>query len=125
MKLNAPPAGDRRRFKRFGLCLKAYFVWTSADGENKMGVGTTRDVSTHGAFVIGNSCPEEGSVAKLEFAIPSAGVSRRMKLRGRIFRTEVVVAGHTYGFALHADRPARVVDVNEHRHPNFNCTLAA
>lgn len=117
MKLNALPAGDRRRFKRFELCLKAYFVWTSADGENKIGVGTTRDVSTQGAFVIGNSCPEEGSVAKLEFALPSVGVSRRMKLRGRIVRTEVAVAEHTYGFGFHADRPASVVDVNEARHP--------
>jgi hypothetical protein len=76
---------------------------------NTLEVSFTRDVSTRGAFIMTQSCPEERSLVTVEFILKSGGVSPRMKLRGRVLRNEATGPHQVCGFAVYARTPLGIV----------------
>lgn len=112
VKLSILPAEPRRRFKRFELHTEAYVSWKSPEGKHIFATGITRDVSTHGAFITGKSCPEQRTVVTVELPLSLAGAVRRMKLRGRVLRTEAFDGEDMYGFAVYADRQFSMLSVS-------------
>ncbi len=113
MNLNTLSADPRRRFKRFELHIQAYVSWKSGDGKKRRAAGITRDLSTHGAFISVANCPEERSLATVEFLLGPASARRRMRMRGRVIRTELLSPPQTYGFAIRAHRQLSIVGDRE------------
>ncbi len=89
----------RRKFERFYVEMAAEFSW-SANGKEQRADGRTRDLSTHGIFIFCERCPREGTMVAVELTLPcQSGPARRMRLRGRVLRTELVSEQHKVGFA--------------------------
>lgn len=103
--------GERRSFIRFGFHTEALFHWKSADGADRSGNGTTRDVSLHGVFITSDACPQEGMVVTVRLALSGLHKLRHMELRGRVLRAESIDAEATYGFALHADKHLSIINL--------------
>ncbi len=93
---------DRREHLRFRLRVPVTYSWR-LDGAEVYGTGFSRDISTHGIFIVCDDLPPEKSTVQLEVSLPSENVQgSRICLRaaGQVVRT--VDVGSTVGFAAGA-----------------------
>ena len=60
------------------------FLWHESDGTLRTGVGTTRDISQHGVFVLANDVPSPGAAIQMIVDVPSVpGATEAGRLMGR------------------------------------------
>ena len=85
---------------RFPVGAPVFFRWKDADGNERHGKGTSRNISETGAFVLGTVSPPLG--ADIELRISLVGLKKattggRMELDGRVVRVEQAAAGRGIG----------------------------
>ena len=98
------PTRDRRVARRFILSVPVLFRWT-ADELERQSAGFTRDVSTHGAYIVcDDKCPTMGTAVALELLLPlqdAQNVGLKLKSLGEVVRLEC--GGEQDGFAVMAE----------------------
>jgi hypothetical protein len=111
---------DKRKSARYLLSCPALYRWTLADGSSQDGLGTTRDVSGDGVFVLANRCPPLGVRIDLKINLPrpsGIGIGVRLNGEGRVLRVEEDGEGEMRGFAasvsfspysIEEDNPSRL-----------------
>jgi hypothetical protein len=66
---------ERRKHNRYRLEVPVIFSWRDAQGERREGVGLTRVLSTHGAFVLTATPPPVNASIALKVLIPRVGAA--------------------------------------------------
>jgi hypothetical protein len=95
---------ELRKTSRYPLELGVTFQWTN-EGQDYLGTGSTRDISSAGMFVFSENCPPHDAQLTCEVTAPrsrSAG-SLQIKAAGRVVRVEDSQSGKSCGFALFGD----------------------
>jgi hypothetical protein len=88
---------NRYRLRCLALC-----QWETSDGYLRNICGETRDISTHGAFVITDPCPPLGTEIDLKVLLPNldgAKVGMRLQGKGKVLRVERGSTTGINGFA--------------------------
>jgi hypothetical protein len=96
---------EHRKHNRYRLVAPVIFSWRDARHAPHKGVGLTRVLSTHGAFVLTADSPPVKANIDLKVFLPriGAGVPMRFEGHGKVVRVEAVE--HPYaraGFAVAA-----------------------
>ena len=98
------PEVNRRNDPRFPLCVPAKFFWKDKLGEEHKGDGTTRDVSSSGAFIFTRLSPPPGAAVTVNISLPKISadaVGMRIRALGNVLRVEASVRGQgRSGFAF-------------------------
>jgi hypothetical protein len=95
-----------RKTLRFLLQTAVTFFWTNGDGKPQHGVGRSRDVSEHGAFVFAPVCPPVGASVTLTIdleGIPDEIGPFPVEVEGQVLRVQESPAERgmlTDGFAI-------------------------
>jgi len=89
-----------RKQHRYTIAAKVWFNWKTEDGRWLEGVGTTRDMSGSGLFVLTNSVPEAGASIRVVVVMPALKMLRPITVHGdgKVGRVESQ-AGWRFGFA--------------------------
>ncbi|HUI72282.1 MAG TPA: hypothetical protein VL354_17305, partial [Spirochaetia bacterium] len=66
---------ERRKHNRYRLEVPVVFSWRDGNRERHEGVGLTRVLSTHGAFVLTATPPPLNACIALKVLIPRVGVA--------------------------------------------------
>jgi hypothetical protein len=92
LNMNQPGQLERRkRGRRFTIAAAARFVWTSSDGTQHEGKGTTRDVCLNGVFIQAYLVPNPGSPIEVTLVMPPMvkdGAFARLVGRGTVLRLD-------------------------------------
>ena len=95
---------NRRTDPRFPLRVPASFLWKDRLGEEHKGDGTTRDVSSSGAFIFTRLCPPPGAAVTVSISLPKISANAHgMQIRamGKVTRIEASERGQSRrGFAF-------------------------
>lgn len=89
-----------RRNARYPVEARVVFRWKDAEGIERQGNGTSRDVSETGAFVLTPVSPPMGADVELRIsfvALPKATTAVRMEFGGRVLRVERTAADRGIG----------------------------
>ena len=92
-----------RKNMRYPVKAPVSFWWNDENGNQRLGEGTSRDVSETGTFVFAPSCPPVGADIALRIflvALPGATRILRMEVDGRVLRVEQATAAGRCGFAV-------------------------
>jgi hypothetical protein len=84
---------ERRKHNRYRLEVPVIFSWRDARHARRKGIGLTRVVSTHGAFVLTATPPPLKAKTELKVFFPrvgAAGVPMRLHGEGKVIRVEAV-----------------------------------
>jgi hypothetical protein len=84
---------EQRKHNRHLLEVPVIFWWRDARHARHQGVGLTRAVSTHGAFVLTRTPPPVKATIELKVFFPrvgAAGVPMRLHGEGKVVRVEAV-----------------------------------
>ena len=89
-----------RKEHRYTIAAKVWFNWQSEDGCWLEGVGTTRDMSANGLFVLTDTVPKAGASITVTVVMPALKMIQPITFHGygKIVRTESE-AGWFFGFA--------------------------
>jgi hypothetical protein len=101
---------ERRKYRRFNLCVNVRFKWKDRKGIHYLGSGTTRDIGTGGIFVYSDSLPPERTEVRMELFMgpsPLEGTGPKMTTRARVLRLEPAKEDRAGGFAV-ASRSFRI-----------------
>jgi len=83
---------ERRKLgRRFTITAAARFKWTSPDGKQHEGKGTTRDVCLNGVFIQAYLMPLPGSPIEVSLVMPpmvKGGAFARLVGRGTVLRLD-------------------------------------
>jgi hypothetical protein len=85
---------------RYPVAAPVLFRWKDAEGNERKGKGTSRDISETGAFVLTRVSPPRGADIELRISfvsLPNATTAVRMKLGGQVLRVEQTTAGKGLG----------------------------
>jgi len=98
------PEVNRRNDPRFPLCVPANFFWKDKLGEEHRAEGTTRDVSSSGAFIFTRLCPPPGAAVTVSISLPKISKNAhgmRIQALGNVMRVEASERGQSRrGFAF-------------------------
>jgi len=83
---------EHRKHIRYQLEVPVVFSWRDARHARHEGVGLTRVISTHSAFVLTKTPPPLNASIELKVFLPrvGAGVSVRFRTEGKVVRVEAV-----------------------------------
>jgi hypothetical protein len=87
----------KTRATRFVIVALANFSWRTRNGVLQQAEGMTRDISSHGVFILTQQIPEAGTVVDVEIAV-GLGTSTRLRGTGIVVRTDSP-KGQAAGFA--------------------------
>ena len=90
-----------RKERRYTITAKVWFNWQNEEGRWREGVGTTRDISGNGLFVLAETVPVAGASIRFMVVMPALNVVRRLIAfhgHGKVVRIESA-AGWVVGFA--------------------------
>ena len=95
-------AGERRKGKRFHLRLAVLFSWRDAQGRLQSGEGWSRNIGSHGVYVMTNAAPPAGSLLEMNIFLPELGYRIRtaeIHAKGAVLRVDYDPMGQACGFA--------------------------
>ena len=83
---------EQRKYHRYRLEAPVIFSWQDARHACREGVGLTRVLSTHGAFVLTADPPPVKADIELKIFFPrvGAGVPMRFEGQGKVLRVEAI-----------------------------------
>ena len=82
---------ELRKSKRYQLSAPASFLWSGPNGHLRQGVGTIRNVSDRGVFVLGTAVPFVGAHLDIDVYLPSLvpdGCAVQLHGEGTVVRIE-------------------------------------
>jgi hypothetical protein len=89
---------------RFPVEASVEFWWQDSQGATHHGLGRSRDISEHGAFVFAEHCPPKGDRVELKILIDEiadAGKVFHVHVKGNVLRVDKILSEHEgYGFAV-------------------------
>lgn len=96
---------ELRKAVRYSLDLPVTFRWPAPSGQDHLGVGFTRDISSAALFVLSEQCPPRDAYVSCEvmLARPSAQRYCQLFASGRVLRIELNSLRRVFGFALLSD----------------------
>ena len=89
-----------RKEHRYTIAAKVWFNWQTEEGCWREGVGTTRDMSANGLFVLTDTVPEAGASIRVTVVMPALKMIQPITFHGygKVVRIESE-AGWFFGFA--------------------------
>ena len=89
-----------RKKHRYTIAAKVWFYWQIEDGRWLEGVGTTRDISGNGLFVLTDTVPEAGASIRVTIVMPAMKMFQPITFHGygKVVRIESE-AKWPFGFA--------------------------
>lgn len=82
-------SAERRKATRYRMGAPVTFRWTGRDKKRNSGVGTVRDMSMEGVFVLSSICPRIGATVEMEIARPDQRSPRSfIKARMKVLRID-------------------------------------
>ena len=103
MQTTSRVSEEQRKHNRYRLEVPVVFYWRDARHARHEGVGLTRVVSTHSAFVLTKTPPPVNANIELKVFFPrvGAGLPMRFQGEGKVVRVEAVKhADARAGFAV-------------------------
>lgn len=96
---------DLRKAVRYRLDLPVTYRWAAEPGEDRLGMGFTRDISSSALFVFSEQCPPPDAYVSCEVMLPRLQGSGYCQIiaAGRVIRTEQDLRPRVHGFALSGD----------------------
>lgn len=83
---------ERRALNRYPIRAHVWFQWQGADQGKQETIAATRDISTHGVFILSNSLPSIGASVEVLVSMPPVSTEGNIRLqirgRGKVVRTE-------------------------------------
>jgi hypothetical protein len=96
---------ELRKAVRYRLDLPVTYRWAAELGEDRLGMGFTRDISSSALFVFSEQCPPPDAYVSCEVMLPRLQGPGFCQIiaTGRVVRIEQDVQPRVYGFALSGD----------------------
>ena len=95
---------EMRKHRRYPVAVPATFAWRNGEGAQFDGSGTTRDISTAGAYIFTRTTPGISVMVQAEVQLdrllntPNVAPKMRMEFVGHVVRVDTELA--ETGFAL-------------------------